>query len=371
MTNFDNQPGHILAFLVAVMVLSLILFSCSSTDDKQTVSIKQKDILLENWKDIFDYEGVVSFRFPDPDQEIYTLGSMRRNSRGNYFIVDGKAKKLLMFDAAGNFKKYIGRGGEGPGEYKFLLTCFIDKNDDLHLYDLQKMQLLRFKYPDYEYKDFIRLSHYYQDMFFTDDLSIIGCSVSDDSVIHKISPDRSKIEKFFTPTDKHFRMFSSRFYLSRLGLIPGKGFLFTYPDEYKIFLYDFNVNIQKTLVARNYNRFIPEPLSYPKDMKPNEFTPKHSKWWSKALKPAMVVYLKDGYFLQVLIKFNNLSGILFANLHHLDGSISALGVEVPFNSPVVFSENGFVYIPEAATLDDANNIVPLRLHKYRLKDLLK
>lgn len=369
MDYFSHKSKSLLIYIIILFSLCFFATACSSGEDDNCVYIKLKDSNISQWGDIFDYDGVVSFQFSDPEESIYTFGMMRRNSKGDYFVVDGKAQKLLMFDSSCKFKKYIGHRGEGPAEYMLLYFCVLDGKNNLYLYDVQKMSLNVFKFPDYNFVRAIRLPTTYQDIIVTDDEYIIGYSTSDPSVIHRISLDGKKVEKYFEPEDLHFRTFSARFQLGRLSVVPGKGFLFSYPDEYKIFLFDYNINAKKTLVANDYSNFVPEPVSFPKDLDPFGFSPKHSKWWGKSIRPAMIYYLGGGYFLKVLVKFTNLSGKLYVNLHNLDGSVYAQGVEIPFNGRIVYVKDKNVYLVEPATVDKDNNIIPLKLHKYRLKDL--
>lgn len=368
MACYTRKSKRILILSITALLGVLLISSCSQGEGEDIIVIKPAEKQFNRWEDMFLYKGLVSFRFDDPEQEIFIFGMMLRNSRGDRFVLDGKANKLLMFDSSGKFVKYISQAGAGPGEYMGLVSCVLDKKDNLYLYDLQKMGLLRFSSPGYKYEGLIRLKLTYQDMVFMDDGSIIGYSISDPSVIHKMSPDGQLVEKHFTPEDQHFRMFSGRFQMGKFSEIPGQGILFSYPAEYKIHLFDYNLKPKKVLVARDYNKFIPEPVSFPKDLNPYGFSPKHSKWWGKSIRPAMVIYLKNGFFLKLMLKFSNLSSQSYANLHHLDGTVYAQGVEVPYNGRIVFSSEGTLYIAEAASLDKDNKIIPLKVHEYQLKD---
>lgn len=60
-------------------------------------------------------------------------------------------EKIMQFDSAGNFIRFIGSKGQGPGEYQGIGNLFFDREDNLYLYDLSTRCVSIFTYPDYHF----------------------------------------------------------------------------------------------------------------------------------------------------------------------------------------------------------------------------
>ncbi len=58
----------------------------------------------------------------------------------------------MQFDSAGNFIRFIGYKGQGPGEYQALTNAFFDRGDNLYLYDVAVQGISIFVYPDYQFQ---------------------------------------------------------------------------------------------------------------------------------------------------------------------------------------------------------------------------
>ncbi len=65
-----------------------------------------------------------------PEGLVSCAGAIRLQS-GNVAIIDGGARKLLLFDAAGKLLSRSGRAGQGPGEFSGTPTLFPYRGDSL------------------------------------------------------------------------------------------------------------------------------------------------------------------------------------------------------------------------------------------------
>ena len=75
------------------------------------------------------------FPSEDIDNGFFTFPiDLITNKNGEIFLIDAKRKRILKYDKRGKFVKYIGRKGQGPGEYLSpYRLCFINKK--LYVYD--------------------------------------------------------------------------------------------------------------------------------------------------------------------------------------------------------------------------------------------
>jgi len=153
-----------------------------------------------------------------------------------------------------------------------------------------------------------------------------------------------------------------------MGMIR-EGFLFIYPEEYKIYLFDYQFNLKKILYTESTSKYFPPKAEFPGTISPYGFTPKHASWWGQSLRPAVVFYLGNRKLALQLVEFTNLSGKFYVNIHDLDGVTYAAGLEVPFEGIIRYAKDGYIYVVEDSKFDKNNKVVPLKLHRFKLKNL--
>lgn len=363
-----------------ITVIILIFFcavwfpACASNPDVDNgnhVPFKLNSNAFTRWDEIFADDVLINFTFIDPDLEIYKIGGMLISPSGDYFILDPKMRKVIQFDESGKFVRYIGRYGEGPGEYSLAACPYMDKHNNFYIYDPYTFRINKYSYPDYKFEVQIKLALGIQDFILDQDGNFITYTISDHYVLHKIDSSGDLIRKALAPKQINFRLFSARFQLGRLSEIPGEGFLSSYPEEYKIYFFDDQLNIKKVLYTEKKSRFFPAKAQFPGTLSPYDFTPKHSKWWSQSLRPAVVYYLGNKIFITVLLKYTNLSIKCYLNLHTVDGSTYAYGVEVPFDGIIRYVGNSYIYVVEESKFDGNGNVIPLKLHRFKLNEKIK
>jgi hypothetical protein len=67
-------------------------------------------------------------------QQITDIAS---DSEGRIYLVDQRALRIHLFDAAGEYLTSIGGEGAGPGEFQIITGAFVDSQDRLFVYDVQ------------------------------------------------------------------------------------------------------------------------------------------------------------------------------------------------------------------------------------------
>ena len=117
-----NQLFH-KQFWVVCLILSLILWSCkskiSSKEDCEIINLLQSETVLS----LDDYiESIETINLePDPVRVVYPKKLLISGNR-IFVLASGQ---VYSFDESGRFMNYVGRKGNGPDEYLFILDCCI------------------------------------------------------------------------------------------------------------------------------------------------------------------------------------------------------------------------------------------------------
>lgn len=360
---------QVLKSLLIIPVIFLY-FGCSSKYEgkEEIVFLKDKDKLFKKWDELFHSHEVINFSFPDPKKELLSICGLAMNSKGEYFINDCRAKEIIQFDSKGNFVRYIGRKGEGPGEFQLPGNLFLDKEDNLFLQCVEKLSLNVYSSPNYLFLKQISLKSSCRDIIMTPEENFIIYSLYlADGVLRKYDKEGRILKKGFTPSNEKLRVFMARFQPAGLADIPGQGFLFIYSAEYAIYFYDYNLKLKKTYIPKSFSGFYPQAPDFPPELSPYEFSSEHSRWWDKFLHPGELYYLKDKFFVVELLKSEGLGGKFYVNFHDLNGNTYAKGLEVPYNGMIIYAKDDYLYVGEESKFGEDDKILPPRLHRYKLK----
>ncbi|HOP60897.1 MAG TPA: 6-bladed beta-propeller [Candidatus Saccharicenans sp.] len=74
------------------------------------------------------------------------LTSMDVDSDGNIYVLDGKEKKIKVFDSAGKFVKKFGEKGQGPGELNLPVSLQVTPAREIVIGDASNQKLMFFSY---------------------------------------------------------------------------------------------------------------------------------------------------------------------------------------------------------------------------------
>lgn len=72
------------------------------------------------------------------------------DSSGNIYILESNEKRIQVFDKNGNYKKVIGRKGQGPGEFQTPIYICVSNKDKLYVADITRRCISIFR-KDMEY----------------------------------------------------------------------------------------------------------------------------------------------------------------------------------------------------------------------------
>jgi hypothetical protein len=363
-------------FLSLMGCVIAVTVNCGSGGKKSNeIPFKKNKVVYTKWDQVFEKSEIIPLRFQDPNMEIYTIGGVEINSKGQYIICDPKNEpnSISLFDSTGLFLKYIGRIGEAGGEYLIPTCSCFDSRDNYYLFDIARKIVIKYSAPDYTFEKQIRMQSYFDRIIMDPYGNFISYRRNADSrkIFFKYSADGKLLKSIFTPDDEDLHLFLARFGLGGIEEIPGEGILGLYPAEYKIFFFDYDLNLKKTISAPESSTYQPSIGRFPKTLSPYSYSKQHAKWWGKELRPGAIFYLGSGLFIIELDKYDNMSEKFYINIHDLEGNTYAEGLEVPFDSIIRFVKNGYVYVVEDSTIDDTGNVLPLKLHRFKIKDLRK
>lgn len=356
--------GRPLSLVFAFVLFGHFLVTPLDCGQKETVSFKEKEKIFQKWDDVFVSQEIVIFAYKN--QPFVAYGFLAINSKGNYFLYGVEEQKLMEFDAKGNFVRNIARKGEGPGEFVMMTNAFFDQQDNLFIYDISKKVISIFAYPDYPYLRQVRIRSSVSKIFIDPEGHFITFSLYNvpDQLI-KYDKDGKVMKKTFRTEDEALRIAMSRFNPGGIGDAPGEGFLLIYPDKYNVYLYDYNLELKKVYMPRQFSMFYPRATSFPQELSAYEYSLQHSKWWDGFLHPADIYHVKDKLFIVVLFETKGRMGKFYINLHDLNGLTYARGLEVPYEGRVVAVYQGDVYVMEEEKYASGDKFLPQRLHRFK------
>lgn len=93
------------------------------------------------------FEAVLSLGGKETDEEaFYQLAesSVGGDTRGNIYVLDRTARRVVVFDSGGTFLRAMGREGGGPGELRFPIALAVSPSGVASVLDLGKWALVRF-----------------------------------------------------------------------------------------------------------------------------------------------------------------------------------------------------------------------------------
>jgi len=333
------------------------------SDEKELRYVRNiKDI---KWEELFSIEKTIRLKFPDPKDELLRIFSLAVDDAGNIFIPDPLKHRILIFDSTGKLIKQVGgKKGQGPGEFQIIRAIALDKDKNLFVYDAGNRRIAIYKFPDYEFSGSIRLD-YVSDFLISPDGGLIVYSPYNQYLLSKYDSSGNLIKQTFKAKDELFRLFNCRFQLGGLADADSV-FYFIYPEEFKIYCYDFNLNLLFAIKSEKEGKFRPNPPPFPRDLTPYDFSKAHEKYWDSFLHVSKV--FDSGKILIVtLFKSSGLTGEEnYLNVYDIDGNVYAEGLQIPDNGYVVGSGPGRIYVSIDAEIFDEQNIRPLELRIYKI-----
>ena len=147
----NKISGFIVIMVMAFFITSLFFVGCGATNDNEIV------INLDEIKDVTT-EKFTDLRITDNKGDTIYFGQIADIFLGadsNIMIIESEKSRIVQLDKNGNFKKYIGRPGGGPGEV-ISPSIGIYYNDNHYIVDNYAQLLQKFD-KDMEYLTYYRI----------------------------------------------------------------------------------------------------------------------------------------------------------------------------------------------------------------------
>ena len=91
---------------------------------------------------IFDLEeDLVLGNESDENYLFCQVWDIKADSMGNIYVLDAGAHNIKKYDRQGKYLQTIGRQGQGPGEFERPFTLSFDKNGNIYVIQMQKVQV--------------------------------------------------------------------------------------------------------------------------------------------------------------------------------------------------------------------------------------
>jgi len=120
-------------------VVIAVVFLISIRAQNLQIFLKQKYVIGA------DENAPIEYLFHDPR-------GICVDRKNNVYIADYNVNKVRVFTEEGKFIKYIGKTGQGPGEFQYISSITIDSNDELIVTDPLNMRITRFSNMGEKYK---------------------------------------------------------------------------------------------------------------------------------------------------------------------------------------------------------------------------
>jgi len=115
---------------VALLVTALTLFSCKDRDNGGATHPVLKVDLSEQSSSVFDiFKSVEVIPLETSEQSLFAYIGDLEVYEDKFFFVDVKGQQVMTFDESGRFIGKIHREGRGPGEYLYVQSFTLNRED--------------------------------------------------------------------------------------------------------------------------------------------------------------------------------------------------------------------------------------------------
>ncbi len=341
----------------------LIFGNCTNSSDEFNILIKdgQADVLN---KSFFSPADTITFSMPSMKETIFV------SKNPSYFLIDSliyfpgqKAKHIIAFDSQGNYIAHAGGEGRGPGEF-MNIQHFVYNDTGLYVYDNLLMRITVFD-KALNFLKTIPIEHRINDFDVVND-KIIAFSHSAPSVFMAYDLEGNVLNEFLKPQDEQEAIFLGRFQDGGVHYGHDENLIYgIYPDQFKIYVLDENLMLQRTIGSNNPSEYRPSVPDFPASLDPYQFGSRHLEYW-ESFNHIMNVFTDENSGNIIIPYYEQLSQSewnFYLNVYQKNGTIVTEGAEIPGNKmPKVF-DNGSLYL----AYDDESSENSVTILKYELK----
>jgi len=141
----------IVVFIVLLLLVFIMLFSCKKqkTEWKGTIEERNGVIVVNNSKeplynkDILSLEEELTIGKTKEGKEpvFFSISGIEVDSDGNIYVLDGRARKIKVFNKDGKNIRSFGRKGQGPGEFQITNDIILTPDETIMILDRANLRL--------------------------------------------------------------------------------------------------------------------------------------------------------------------------------------------------------------------------------------
>lgn len=91
-------------------------------------SRENADLTITKERQIGELDGAEEFLFVN-------IADVVMNSKGDIYVADRRLNEIRKFNRDGEYLLTVGRKGQGPGEFQYIQTVSVNRNEDLIVFD--------------------------------------------------------------------------------------------------------------------------------------------------------------------------------------------------------------------------------------------
>jgi WD40 repeat protein len=118
-----------------LVIYFLIFQACLLLQSSKNDTVKESAMPTYGKLDISSVQKITCKSEVNGDGIITKVLDLSADSRGNIFVLEIKSKGVLRFSSQGEFVGYIGRSGQGPGEFNAPWALYVSNSDFLYVFD--------------------------------------------------------------------------------------------------------------------------------------------------------------------------------------------------------------------------------------------
>lgn len=320
-----------------------------------------------NFSSVFEHETKITFLLPDSLVPLLSISSLAINRNGDYIVLDGARKQIILFDSTGQFVRYILYMGADSNEY--IARMFMDMHSNLFTYDISNRWLKKYEFPRYNgYTDSVQLAESVSSITFDSSGSVITYGLYSPHLIYKYDSNAQLTSSIGEPEDETLRKFLARFAAGNIINAPNNGIILFYPEKFRLVIYDSNFHLTTILKSPTPSKFRPDVPEFPENLSPYEMSPRHAEWWDQFLHADRILPLRDSIFAVILHQSKGITAVhYYINIYHLDGYTYAEGITLPQDGYPILTLDKFLFVSVAARTDPDNRLRLPELYRYALR----
>ena len=279
------------------------------------------------------------------------------NSKGDLIFVDSIQWTVFLTDVEGRYLRQIGARGGAKGEYFYVLKLLLDPNGDLYIHTVgESMKYLVFSGDSYKLKREIPdpNSGYVDHIVFTKGGSMYASEVDSEYALSRLDGNFNKIGSLYPVTDQRTATALNRYHNTILTPRKEDGFYFMYPTTYEIHQYSEQGELEQTLFSTYRSKYRNGIKSFPNDLNPKGWTPKHEQWVAEHIFPFQLLECDPD--LLVLTQLNrevNGNWKAYLNILYKDGYSVADGIRLPPKYKLLMIDGSEFYFAVEGEFDEA------------------